>query len=73
MVIIYILFVELESPMLNAKLQIKGHMVPEEMMFEGFNHIWVCNLGHVSSTNFKLLYPLLPWGPHKEAPHEIWL
>ena len=66
-VIIYINFVELESPMPSFK--IIGLLVLEKKIFKGFYHIWAwrpswsCDLYHL----YKLSFPLL-----KEDSHEIW-
>ena len=68
-VIIYINFVELESPMLHAKFQDYRMSGSGEEDFKGFYHIWAwwpswsCDLYHLYKLSF-----LLP----KEAPYEIW-
>ena len=68
-VIIYINFLELESPMLHAKIQDHRTSGSGEDDFKGFYHIWAwrpswsCDLDHL----YKLTFPL-----PKEAPHKIW-
>ena len=68
-VIIYINFVELESPMLRAKFQDNWTSGSREEDFKGFYHIWAwrpfwsCDLDHLH----KLSFPL-----PKEAPYKMW-
>ena len=70
MVIIYLNYDKLESPMLHTKLLEIGPPVPEKKIFKGFYHIWAwrpswsCDLDHL----YKLSFPL-----PNEAPHKIWL
>ena len=68
MVIIYINFVELESPMLHAKFQDHRTFGSGEEYFLRFFTIYGhgSHLGHLPL--YKLSFPL-----PKEAPHKIWL
>ena len=69
MVIIYINFVQLESPMLCAKFQDHRTSGSEKKIFKSFYHIWAwwpswsCDLYHL----YKLSFPL-----PRETPHKIW-
>ena len=67
-IIIYINFVEVESPMLYAKFKIIGFSVLENTVLKVFTIYWHgSHLGHVTWT-IQLLF-LLPM----EEPYDIWL
>ena len=63
-------FVELDSPMLDAKFQVHRTSGSRENVFKGVNHLWAwwpswsCDLDNL----YKLWFPL-----PKEDPHKIWL